>query len=144
MKKQSSSPFEYYFEIKLNFLVLPLDDFGIKVLDGSLIMAEWEYAKGGIPKTPYKDVASYTATSIYATDGTYQYYKDNDGLLLKGEGEYEDALRAASIGTGEIVDIDNYYLYVLDGSSLRRVGRQAGTERTIISGVKNVLGSDRN
>jgi hypothetical protein len=127
--------FEYYFEIKLNFLVLPLDDFGFKVLDGSMIMAEWEYAKGGIPKTPYKDEAVYKTTAIYATDGDYHYFKDDDGTLLKSTGDYEDGLRSAIVDGGEIVDIDNYYVYVLSGSTLRRVGRQAGTERTLISGV---------
>lgn len=136
--------FEYYFEIKLNFLVLPLDDFGFKVLDGSMIMAEWEYAKGGIPKTPYKDEAVYKTTAIYATDGDYHYFKDDDGTLLKSTGDYEDGLRSAIVDGGEIVDIDNYYVYVLSGSTLRRVGRQAGTERTLISGVSHVVGSDRN
>ena len=138
--------FEYYFEIRLNFGFLPLDDFGIKLLDGSYILAEWEYFKGGIPKTPYRDEAIHITTPIFATDGKVEYFIDVDGNLIEvnvGD-EYLGADSFADLDTERIVDIDDYYIYVLSGNRLRRIGRTAGTERTILPNVSEVLYSDRN
>lgn len=136
--------FEYYLEIRFKFGFLPLDNFGIKVLDGSLILAEWEYAKGGLPKTCYRDEALSKVTPIYATDGVTEYFKNKHNTLLQSQTGYVDGLRAAFLDGEEVVDIDNYYVYVFDGDNLRRVGRHAGTERTVLSGVSQILGSDRN
>lgn len=138
--------FEYYFEIRLNFGFLPLDDFGIKLLDGSYILAEWEYFKGGIPKTPYKDEAIHITTPIFATDGKTEYFIDVDGNLIETEvgQDYSLADNFADLDTERIVDIDDHYIYVLSGNKLRRIGRVAGTERTILSNVSSVLYSDRN
>lgn len=138
--------FEYYFEIRLNFGFLPLDGFGIKLLDGSYILAEWEYFKGGIPKTPYRDEAIHITTPIFATDGNVAYFIDVDGNLIEVESgeDYALADEFADLDTERIVDIDDHYIYVLSGNKLRRIGRVAGTERTILSNVSKVLYSDRN
>ena len=138
--------FEYYFEIRLNFIFLPLDEFKIKVMDGSYVLMEWEIMKGGIPKTPYMDEAIHITTPIYATDNTYDYFIETDKDLvsiLTGEG-YAMAEHKATFDSEEIVGIDNYYVYVLAGNKIRRVGRTAGTERTIAMGVNYVVHSDRN
>lgn len=137
--------FEFYFEIRLNFSFLPIDDFGIKLLDGSLIIAEWEYAKGGIPKTPYKDEAIHLTTPIFATDGEYEYYINLEGDLIRVENgkDYLLAPSFADLDSEEIVDIDDHYIYVLSGTKLRRIGRAAGTERTVLMNVARVVGSDR-
>jgi hypothetical protein len=138
--------FEYYFEIRLSFSFLPLDDFSIKLLDSSYILAEWEYLKGGLPKTPYMDEAIHNTTPIFATDNKFDYIIGVDGTLSRSEigKDLFLAKRFADFDTEEIVDIDDYYIYVLSGTKLRRVGRVAGTERTILVDVARVLGSDRN
>ena len=137
--------FEYYLELKLRFLFLPLDDFGVKIMDGSIILADWDYSKGGIPKQAFRDEALDKVTSVSATDGTYFYYKDTDGTLrrVKAGNAYDKSMIFADIEGAEIVDIDNYYIYVLDGSTLRRVGLTAGTERSLLFDVNTVVGSDR-
>ena len=137
--------FEYYLEIKFSFFFLPLDDFGFKLLDGSHILAEWEYIKGGVPKTPYMDEAIHSSTPIFATDNTYDYFITLDGTMTRTEigEEYFFADNFADLDTEQIVDIDDHYIYVLRGDKLRRIGRVAGTERTILSGVSRVLFADR-
>lgn len=137
--------FEYHLEIKLNFSFLPLDGFAIKVMDGSLILADWEYFKGGTPKQAFRDEAIHFATPVSAADGEFFYYKDLDGILRKTKlnSLYSVSSPLSDIGDAEIVDIDNYYIYVQSGKNLRRVGLTAGTERTVIPGISRVVGSDR-
>lgn len=137
--------FEYYLEISLRFGFLPLDNYSVKLIDGVLVIADWEYLKGGTPKQTYRDEAIHLSTPVSATDGKYFYYKDTDGTLKRapvGE-KYEKSEILAEIEDAEIVDIDNYYLYVLDGNRLRRVGLTGGTERTVVMNVAHVVGSDR-
>ena len=140
----SQCTFEYYLEIKLNFIVLPLDEFKIKIFDGTYVLAEHEFLKGGIPKTPYKDEALYYTTPIFATDGDGSYFKDSNGYLTYSSSNYEYAVYKNKIGAEQIVDIDDHYIYVLNEENLRRVGRTAFTERTVVSDVQRVLCSDRN
>ena len=137
--------FEYHLEIKFKFSFLPLDNFSIKVMDGTLILADWEYFKGGVPKQSFRDEAIHLVTPVSASDGTYFYYKDLDGILrrMKLDDPYSESEALCDIGDAEIVDIDNYYIYVQSGDNLRRVGLTAGTERTVIPGISRVVGSDR-
>ena len=137
--------FEYYLDIALRFDFLPLDNYSIKLIDGVLVLADWDYLKGGIPKQTYRDEAIHLSTPVSATDGEYFYYKDTDGTLKRapvGE-KYSKSEILTEIGDAEIVDIDNFYIYVLDGNRLRRVGLTGGTERTVVMNVSHVVGSDR-
>lgn len=135
--------FEYYLELRSKFF-LPLDDFKIKILDGSLILAEWELAKGGLPKTSYRDEAASYITPIFATDGEIDYYKGLNNAFIETDTDFSDGRRAGFLGNEEIVDIDNNYVYVFGSGKLRRVGRTAGTERTVVLGIERIVGSDRN
>ena len=137
--------FEYHLDIKVKFGFLPIENFTIRVMDGSLILADWEYAKGGIPKQAFRDEAIHLVSPVSATDGKYLYYKDLDGILRKTDlsKPYAASTPLSDIGDAEIVDIDNYYIYVQSGSNLRRVGLTAGTERTVVPGVSRVVGSNR-
>ncbi len=138
--------FEYYLEIKLRFFFIPIEDFSLKIMDGSYVLAEWEYIKGGLPKTPYMDSAVHDSTPIFATDGKYDYFIESDGRFSKVESgeDYFLATTASEFDTEKIVGIDDYYVYVLSGDKLRRVGRAAGTERTVRQGVHRVVYADRN
>lgn len=137
--------FEYYLEIKLKFSFLPIENFSFKLMDGTLLLSDWEYFKGGIPKQAYRDEAIHKSTPVSATDGEYFYYKDLDGILRRKEldSDFSNSIALSDIGNAEIVDIDNYYIYVQSENNLRRVGLTAGTERTVIPGISRVVGSNR-
>ena len=137
--------FEYYVYLKIHFKFLPLGDFEVKLLDGSHILAEWEYAKGGLPKTPYMDEAVHSTTPIYATDGEFEYFIDLEGDLIRVNVGSDYLLQPlyADLDSERIVDIDDHYIYVLSGDKLRRVGRDAPTERTILVGIDKVVYTDR-
>ncbi len=137
--------FEYHLEIKLSFSFLPIEDYSVKLMDGTLLLADWEYLKGGTPKQAFRDEAIHKSTPVSATDGEYFYYKDLDGILRRTrlDNPYSTSTPLSDIGDAEIVDIDNYYIYVHDGDNLRRVGLTAGTERTVVPGISRVVGSNR-
>jgi len=81
-------------------------------------------------------------SSVYAKDGTYSFYKDTNGYLIKERNGYKEPLYEETFFI--IAGIDETFIYILKSTDtadydLYRINKTDGTNKKIITSISNYL-----